>query len=393
MNSPDRPAPLEQHQQGHDGQAGNTRSAARPPLHFIAAVFLVIGALFLIDRFLARVEHADLQAASDRAFREGQLLENEKRYPEALEQYRAALSMSRNNRKYQLATVHTLVAEGNLQQAKADLEEPLQEDSTDGAANLLMARILTEEKKYPEAEAYYHRAIDGVWATDTAANRLKARFELIDLLARLGAKRELLAELLSVQGEAPGDQKTRKRLAGLFLEAGSPNRAAELYRESLQEHPEDAEAYSGLGEAQFALGNYHLAQSAYQAALRLKPDDWATRTRLDICNGVMNLDPMLRGLSSSARYARSRKIAELAFAELQRCTSSVNTPMQGSVAELLTSAQKELQKKAPLRPDSEAVEANMSLAENLWQTRNTVCGEPADVAANPLALLFGKLSR
>ena len=63
-------------------------------------------------------------------------------------------------------------------------------------------------------------------------NRLRVRFELIDLLAQRNSKEELLAELLPIQDEAPRDLKTRTQMGRLFLLAGSPARAADIFRGS-----------------------------------------------------------------------------------------------------------------------------------------------------------------
>jgi tetratricopeptide (TPR) repeat protein len=105
----------------------------------------------------------------------------------------------------------------------------LETDPTDAFASLILARVLKEEARYREAVSYFHRAIYGRFSDDPEGNRLKTRFELIDVLAERKSKEELLAQLLAVADEAPGDLKTRKRIGRLFLAAGSPSRAAEVF--------------------------------------------------------------------------------------------------------------------------------------------------------------------
>jgi hypothetical protein len=63
-----------------------------------------------------------------------------------------------------------------------------------------MGRILVKEGRFPEAISYFRRAIYGHWNEDAAGNRLRVRFELIDLLAQRNSKEELLAELLPGSG-------------------------------------------------------------------------------------------------------------------------------------------------------------------------------------------------
>ena len=82
-----------------------------------------------------------------------------------------------------------------------------------------------------------------------------------------------MAELLPLQYEAPDNLQTRKRIARLYLLAGSPSRALDLFKEILRQQPQDFDAYAGLGEAEFARGNYRTARTNFMVALRLKPAD------------------------------------------------------------------------------------------------------------------------
>ena len=94
-----------------------------------------------------------------------------------------------------------------------------------------MARINAREGNAVDAASYYHRAIYGRWPVNAAGHRTQVRLELIELLARQNAKQELLAELLAVEDQV-SDTDTQKRLAHLFLAAGSPARSAALFRPS-----------------------------------------------------------------------------------------------------------------------------------------------------------------
>ena len=97
----------------------------------------------------------------------------------------------------------------------------------------------------------------------------------------------------------------------LFLLAGSPARAADIFRGMLHDASANADAYAGLGEADFARGDYRAAQRDFQTALRLAPDDQAARQRLDLCNNLLMLDPTVRGLGPAERFRRSLKLVEL----------------------------------------------------------------------------------
>src|SRR5208283_4685748 len=191
-----------------------------------------------------------------------------------------------------------------------------------GAPNLAMARVQAKEGKLMDAVSYYHRAIYGRWTRDSSRNRVQARSELVEFLMANHSTDGLLAELLPLQQEAPGDLVTRKQLAFAFTAAGSPARGVEMFRDILRHEPKDPDAYAGLGEAEFTRGNYRAASVNFETALRLRPEDKDSRERLDLSNQVLALDPGQRGLTREDQYQRSLKILELVVASASSCLAS-----------------------------------------------------------------------
>ena len=333
-------------------------------------VFLAIAALWVADTFLARMERSESAVESARLFAEARVLMERGDNVDAIERIRDALSFERTNRFYQQALAQAQLAAGKTADAEATLNGLLQSDPTDGQANLIMGRVLAKEGRFPEAISYFHRAIYGHWEQDAAQSRLRARFELIDLLARRDSKEDLLAELLPVQDQVPRDLQTRARMGRLFLRAGSPTRAADIFRGMVQEAPGRAEGYAGLGEAEFAQADYRGAQRDFETALRLSPDDEGVRKRSELCGELLALDPTLRGLSPAERLSRSRKLVEMAREEVSKCGAT------------------DLDKQAA----AQVTEANLDLAEELWQARAKECkSQPA--ADDPVALVIARLAR
>lgn len=332
-------------------------------------VFLAIAALWVADTFLARMERSESGVEAARLFEEGRALMERGDNADAIERIRDALSFERTNRFYQQVLAQAQLAAGKTADAEATLSGLLQSDPTEGQANLIMGRVLAKEERFPEAISYFHRAIYGQWERDAAQNRLRARFELIDLLARRDSKEDLLAELLPVQDQVPRDLQTRARMGRLFLRAGSPTRAAGIFRGMVQEAPVRAEGYAGLGESEFAQANYREAQRDFETALRLAPAD-DVRKRLELCGELLALDPTLRGLSPTERLSRSRKLVEMARKEVSKCGAT------------------DLDKQAA----AQVTEANLDLAEELWQARAKECkSQPA--ADDPVALVMARLAR
>ncbi|MEO8028875.1 MAG: tetratricopeptide repeat protein [Bryobacteraceae bacterium] len=354
----------------------------------LGMVFIAIAALWIADTFLAKTELAETKVEAKRLFEQGRDLMNRGENLDAIDHIKDAISIERGNRDYIRMLAQAQFAAGKTKDAEATLTDLLQRDAGDGLASLIMARVLVKEDRIREAISYFHRAIYGQWSENAAENRLRARFELIDLMAER-SKEELLAELLAVQDHAPNDLKTRLRMGSLFLLAGSPTRAGDVFKGILRDAPANADAYAGLGESEFARANYRSAQRDFQVALRLAPDNQTTRRRLDACNELLTLDPMIRGLGIAERFRRSLKLVELTVAEIGKCageTPSVETQ------DLIDKANKALKATVRFASQAEAAESNLDVAEQLWQARKKDCKTPPPTDS-PLALVLARLAQ
>jgi tetratricopeptide (TPR) repeat protein len=352
-------------------------------------VLVSIVGLFSIDTSLATVERSQTRAEAARAYQAGLRLLKEGQGGNAAEQFRAALTVARDNQDYQLALADALAAAGRLTQAEGTLSDLLQRNADSGAANLALARVLARERKATEAFSYYHRAIYGQWKQDARDHRVQARFELVDLLAAQHEREQLLAELLPLQAEAPNDTLSRMKLGHLFIAAGSPVRGADLFREILQGSPRDPDAYAGLGDAEFARANYRTASSDYSSALRFHPDDIHARQQLEICGQILALDPTQRGLGIEERHRRSLQLLDLVRTDLSGC---LNSTASGAVRDLIERAGNALKEHLPARRQNAAYEANLELADQLWQARRKECSASTRPAPEYLALTLNKVA-
>jgi tetratricopeptide (TPR) repeat protein len=363
--------------------------AGRSFLGTLALVFLAIIVIFSADMFLAQMERAETRVEAARLFAQGRDLMQRGKKAEAIERIQDALAIDRGNPDYLRALAQAQFEAGKTADAESTLTELLQSDSTDGVATLIMGRILMKEGQFPEAISYYRRAIYGHWNEDAAGNRLRVRFELIDLLAQHGSKEELLAELLPLQDQAPRDLQTRTRIGRLFLLAGSPARAADVFRGILHDVPANADAYAGLGEAEFAGGNYRMAQRDFRTAVQLAPDNQSARQRLDGCNQLLMLDPTVRGLGAQERFQRSVALLDLTLDQTKQCIGQIPSPQ---LQALLDQAGKTLAARVSAAHESEAFEFNLDLAEQLWQARRQEC-TPPPAADSPLALVLARVAQ
>jgi Flp pilus assembly protein TadD len=357
-------------------------------LRTFGLTFLAIAALFVADTFLARTEQAETMVEAAHESEQGRILIQRGKNAEAIQRIKDAVANARGNRDYRRLLAQAQFAAGRNADAETTLTDLLQSDSTDGLASLTMGRVLVGEGRF-EAISYFHRAIDGRWNQDPAGNRLRVSFELVELLAQRKSKEELLAELLPLHEQAPSDPKTRTGIGRLFLLAGSPARAADILRGLLRDSPANAEAHAGFGEAEFAQGNYRAAQRSFQVALRLAPDDQATRQHLDLCDERLALDPTVRGLGPPERFERSLKLIELTIKNIGQCIGQNPSP---ELRKLLDEAGKALKARVGVARQSEVAESHLDLAEQLWQARKKDCKSAPD-NDSPLALVLAKLGQ
>jgi tetratricopeptide (TPR) repeat protein len=343
--------------------------------------------LFAFDTFLHKTEMNESRAEAQRLYQRGLDFSQQGRYREAIEQFRSALSFSRENIDYQLALARALAASQKYADAATIVRGVLNADPSNGAANLTMARIQEKQGRAADAAFYYHRAIYGRWDDDGSGERLQVRLELIDLLTRENDRQDLLAELLPLQ-DAKLDLNTRKRVARLYVTAGSPNRAADMFREILHEQPSDPEALAGLGAAEFAKGNYRTARNYFLNASRLQPSNADIHKQLVLATDVLELDPMMRGLSSHERYDRSSRLLDLASQSVAACLGS-NIP--ADVQPLLESAKQQLDRRVRPNQENDAINTNLDLAEKLSQIRRKDCKQPLSDSEEPVALVLAKM--
>jgi len=370
-------------------EADGERSGA-PGMLLAGVVVVTLGILILIG-FLSYSYRNDRQIRARADLETGNALLRQDRTEEAIEQYRDALSISPDNGEYRLALGVALVKAHHFSEGEIYLQQLLKADPDNGRANLGMARIAAAQRRVQDAVTYYHRASYGAWPSGAGDERTQARFELVDFVVKNGLRKQAISELLALAEQTPKNPEAQKRAASLLSVLGSWRQAADVFREVLRENGRDAEASAGLGGAEFALGNYRLAQRAFEDALKWNPDDEKVKGPLRVCNEILAIDPTMRGLGSKDRYQRSMRVLSEVFDRTQRCVNTNETATDPAIRQLLAGAQKALNR--PARSDlGDATQNNVSLSEELWTTRTHLCG-PAAAADQALNLVLSSASK
>jgi tetratricopeptide (TPR) repeat protein len=357
---------------------------------FIATFAVILAAivgLLLFDTALAKVDKSGRKSYAAREFAAGEQLLAQGKIEEAIEHLRAASTLDGESSAYGVALAEATLADGRPSAAEQMVLPVLERNPTDGAANLAMARVLAKEGKGEEAKSYYHRAIYGLWPPGADKSRNVARFELIDLLARANAKQELLSELLPIQDDSTNDMAQRKRIAHLFVVAGSPSRAVAIFREVLRRDSRDADAYVGLAEAALSLGDYATARADLLAAQKLMPEDSSSlQPRMILTDSVIALDPTQRGLSLAEQVRRSRNLLQMTLASARSCLGAQAPQVAAALDSAMT-----LVSPAGAAVQAQSVEQNLSLAEQLWGLRRSRCAPEREDGA--LALIHMRIAQ
>jgi CIC family chloride channel protein len=356
------------------------------PVALLAGVLAVLIGLALVGGLLSYYYRTERAGRAQHDYELGNQFLQKDLFDEAIEQYRDALSISHSS-QYRLALAQALVKAGHAGEATIYLKDLLRSDATNGAANLWMARVDAQQGNIDEALAYYHHAIYGSWPANAAARRIQARIELIQTLGKAGRRQQAQAELLSMPALLPGDLSVKRQVAPLALEYGLAQEAAKLFRDLTGHDAQDAEAWAGLGEAEYALADYTAARDALTVALRLNPNDTAVQKRLGAATQILALDPAQRGLRAADRFQRSQSVLADVLDVLDNCPPAA---LPAALKEQMESARRSLVTGRRPTSYSDAAENNTSLAEQLWAAEGKVCGSmpPPDA---PLSRIMARL--
>jgi CIC family chloride channel protein len=321
------------------------------PVTSLTRIAIALALAIGLAGFLAYYYRAERNALAQRQFQQGADLETAGQFEAAVGKFRSALSISHAGEQ-RLALARALTEAGHLEEAATAFDTLLRQNPGSGPVNLGMARLNVQRNYLRQAVGDYHRATYGSWRGAAATEQLQARKELIGLLDRLGEREQARAELMAWKTEAPAD----------------------------------AAPCAALGESYLAGGDFPAAQTEFRQAARLSPRDAAYRGRVRLVGDIVAMDPSLSGLAPAERIRRSLDLIEATAAALDRRLAGRSG--FDNLAALLKAAKRRMQSPAA----RESSEANVAMAEQLWEAANRVGGDtvPGD---EPLNRLMERLTR
>jgi Flp pilus assembly protein TadD len=123
--------------------------------------------------------------------------------------------------------------------------------------------LAAAERQYKQAAAMSDKSVG-------------ARLELADFYSRQGASQAALDTLKEAHNVKPRNTEITRALANNYISEGAPAKALELLDTAVAANSKDALIYSSRGVALDMMGRYTEAQSSYQNALLLNPDEAVT---------------------------------------------------------------------------------------------------------------------
>lgn len=245
----------------------------------------------------------------------------------AIESFKRATAIDRENRRYVLAMADALAAANHNTEAQQALQQLREADPTNAQINLHLARLAAKRGNIPEAVLYYHSALDGMWAGPEAQEqRRNIRIELVQFLIARNDENRALSELAVVDAELPNKAGAYIQVAKLFQQVDDAHRALNDFTEALRLDPRNVAAMAGAGEAAFQLGDYPKARHYLEDATAHGETSPQTAELLSLVHIVTSYDPLAPGLGAKERQRRLSLGLNQATQRLDQCLSKSDSP-------------------------------------------------------------------
>lgn len=224
--------------------------------------------LFLVTKTLAAREGDIESRVAAIWFQDGERKLNAGQVDGAIDSFRKATGIDRENRRYVMALADALAAGDHNIEAQQALLRLREQEPTNAEVNLRLARLAAKSGDVPETVLYYHSSLDGMWkGPNVATRRRNVRKELIDFLIAGHDQDRALSELLVLDSELPQNADAHVQAAKLYLQVGDTQRALNDFTEALRLDPLNDEALAGAGETELRLGDLHKARQYLEQAV------------------------------------------------------------------------------------------------------------------------------
>lgn len=215
---------------------------------------------------------------------------------EALEQYRAALSLHPNGDAEQGDLGTALLEKGNYPEAIQHLELAVAINPKLFQAQNSLGLAYSKTGDYDRAVAHYRQALQ------LDPNALGALMNLGSVLKRQGKLNDSIETYRTAVQRFPAEPEPSRRLAAVLYQDGRFTEVIETCRQGLQVAPNDTRLWLALGNSFLAETNYVEAANSYQKVLLVEPDNAGVHYNMGIVLGLQGKpDAERRELTESLR--------------------------------------------------------------------------------------------
>ena len=291
------------------------------PIILLVLTLAAVSGFAAVGHLVARY-NANQQSRGRKLYAQGLAAVSAGRYDDAIDAFRAALTSDPTNSQYQLSLARALRDSNDprrLEDAESYLLALWQRAPQDAAVNLALARVAARRDSIEDATRYYHNAMYGVWTSDSDANRIKARIELIEFLLKKNAIANAQSELVALATGLPPNPAAHLQAAQLFEQAQDYRGALTQYQEALGHDPGNWYALAGAGDAAFRSGNYDAAHHYLDLAVKANPQDTNSRQLLATTDLVLRSNPFRSHISDAERNRRITAAFNQAEKRLTEC--------------------------------------------------------------------------
>jgi tetratricopeptide (TPR) repeat protein len=321
--------------------------------------------------FAATSYHSERDKLGARHFRSGAWSLDHGNLDDAVDQFRKALLFSPDEEQYRLALADSLVREGHLTEAESHLDQLADEDPSNGRINSLLAQIAEKHGDRKLAIERFQRAVYEYWPPNQIPLRHEARWQLVHLLAAADRSNEAVGELIQLYSSTP-DAPGRTRIAFELLKFGAVSEAERIFHDQESTSPNTALPHRGLGMVDFDKGDFISARHEFQHAHHIDNNDQESVQWLTLTNSVIDLDPLLPGISTKERRRRSQNLLSGVVHFVTACSPGVAN--NANAASELDAAN-DLLTSTPKGEDiADIADTMQQLAVQLWRDRGLFCG-------------------
>lgn len=192
----------------------------------------------------------------------------------AIEAAENALKIEPNNMAARVVKVNALINNGNLRQARLDLDGYLRQTSESPDLQFQLALVNFQEKRFAEAEATF-RALRERYPADP-----RLIFAIAEVFMQTGRPGEASRFLQDERKRAPGDPGLKLATANVALRNNELKLAEGLYRELIATAPQNLDLHLRLGEVLRRGGQMQASIDILRKAQQIEPNNTMTSLQL-----------------------------------------------------------------------------------------------------------------